>query len=177
MNLASVGSQLSWPWPGPAGRLDPAQTCFLGKWGGASGLQGNSSQLEGGQKGPRTARAWQGAFGVDSYEGSFKGWVMESLALAPVHPRLALTGLVGVVSADSWVPVHLSPALLARRILSSTLTRNKSLALPPRYENKLYFLLWQNENLCSGGRGVPRAGPAPGLGIPLGLTGPEEQEQ
>lgn len=95
---------------------------------------------------------------------------MESLALAPVH-RLTLTGLVGVVSGDSWVPVHLSPVLLVRSSLSSTLTRNKSLALPPRYENKLYFLLWQNQNLCSRGRGVAQAGPGPCLGVPLGLTG------
>lgn len=30
-SLASVDFRLSWPWPGPAGQLAPAQTCFLGK--------------------------------------------------------------------------------------------------------------------------------------------------
>lgn len=40
-------------------------------------------------------------FLVDSCDGSLKGWaeeLIESLASAPSHPRLALTGLVWVVS-------------------------------------------------------------------------------
>ena len=65
-------------------------------------------------------------------------------------------------------------------------------AVPSQYMSKLDFLLWQNQNHCSCGRGasredlgqVCRPQPEPGigsarpcLGIPLGLTRLEQQER
>lgn len=75
--------------------------------------------------------------------------------LSSCPPKLAFTGFV---SGDLWVPMYLSLVLLASGILSSILSRNKNPVLPTQYENKLYFLLWQNQNLYGRGRGGPEAG-------------------
>lgn len=57
-------------------------------------------------------------------------------------PQTGTCWVGGGLAGDSWVPMHLNSILLARGIPSSILSRNKSPALPPQYENKLYFLLW-----------------------------------
>lgn len=97
---------------------------------------------------------------------------MEFLAFAPFHPRLVL-GLAGE-SGDFWVAVHLSPVLLARRILSSILTKNKSPALPPQSEHKLLLpIVGEPKPLQRGGEphreGLRRA---LGLRQSLGLAQP-----
>lgn len=102
--------------------------------------------------------------------------------LSSCPPKWAFTGLV---ADDLWVPMYLSLVPPASGILLSILSRNKNPVLPTQYENKPYFLLWQNQNLYGRGRGGPEAGLWASartrdwlsVAMPGHPFGPEHQEQ
>lgn len=68
----------------------------LASWGSEEALQGSRVTPRDWREGRGVLKQLQPGEGflVDLYKGTFGGWGMESLALTPAYPKLALTGLV-----------------------------------------------------------------------------------